>query len=113
VLRRAKVADARSLLSDLVEACPRHRLGPTAAAVAADILARVANGDVEVRNGTEAAALLRVLYDMARLESGQPTSAALVAHLSTDEVLRRIEELRELRSTSSFQSWDDGKGEGS
>ena len=39
------------------------------------------SGKVPIRNGDEAATLLRALVDVARIEAGEATSTAVVAHV--------------------------------
>jgi len=95
VLRRAKITELRDLVADAIEAHPRERLGPAAAAAASSVIASVLTGDVRIRHGEDAAALIRVLVDVARLESGDATSHTLNAHLSPDDTLARIRELRD------------------
>ena len=95
-LKSARVGDVKSLLSDLVAACPRDHLGPVAAAVAQDLIARVVTGEIIVRHAGDAADLLRVLVDVARLEAPLPTSATIMAHSSDPEVV--MERIRVLRS---------------
>lgn len=58
------------------------------------MLARIASGAIRVPGG-DAAALLRVLVDIARLEAGEATSAAVIAHLSGEDVRARVEGLRQ------------------
>ena len=53
-------------------------------------MAQVASGAVPVRNGDEAATLLRALVDVARLESGDPTSTTVVAHVGSDAMARVV-----------------------
>ena len=71
----------------------RGELGAQAAAVAGLLLAKVAAGVITVK-GPDVAALLRVLVDVARLEAGEPTSQAVVAHIGTSQALERVAELR-------------------
>jgi len=93
--RALETRDATALaqqLDNVRQAFTRHDLGPNAAAVAGQIMSRCLTGDIPVRNGDEAAALLRVLVDVARLEAGAPT--ALSATLTTAEVVDHIGELQ-------------------
>lgn len=46
-------------------------------------------GAIRLR-GADVAPTLRALVDIARLEAGEPTSAALVAHVDAGEVAARI-----------------------
>jgi hypothetical protein len=95
-LHRANLADLRELLDDLVAATPREQLGPVCAAVAINVAVGVLDGSIPVRNGSEAADVIRVLVDVARLESGQPTSTSIVGHLTSAQVRARLEELKAL-----------------
>jgi len=101
--RAQKTSRARSakeivkVLDTIVETFDRSRLGPQAAASAGWLLARITAGQVPIRNAEEAASLLRALVDVARLEEGQPTSTALVAHVgasATAEVLALRDQAR-------------------
>jgi hypothetical protein len=101
LLRASKVRDVRELLSDLVDGLPRRQLGPTAAAVAQEVMARVAIGEIKIRHGGDAADLIRVLVDVARVEAGNPNSVNVVAHMSAEETLERIRILRERAAGTS------------
>jgi len=99
--RRARKAIAatetsalRAELDRVRDTFQRDELGEAAAAVAGQLLARVAAGAIVVK-GPDVAALLRVLVDIARLEAGEHTSAALVGHVSTSDALARVATLRE------------------
>jgi hypothetical protein len=73
-----EVVGALDTLRDTVD---RDHLGPNAAAVASWLMGKVVAGSVPIRNGEEAATLLRALVDVARLEAGESTSNAIVAHV--------------------------------
>lgn len=88
-------AALRAELDRCVETFERGELGQQAAAVAGLLLARLAAGVIVVKRGDEAAALLRVLVDVARIEAGEHTSATLVGHVSTSDAVARVVELRE------------------
>jgi len=84
-------------LEEVTGTFSRERLGPEAAAVGSWLLGRIVAGHVPIRNGGEAAELLRALVDVARLEEGQPTSTALIAHVgasATAEVLALRDQAR-------------------
>ena len=49
---------------------------------------------IPVRNAGEAADLVRVLVDIGRLESGDPTSQSIVAHVGTAELAALRDEAR-------------------
>jgi hypothetical protein len=82
----------------------RAELGPMAMAAAADLIGRVVRGDVPVRNGGEAAELLRALVDVARIEAGDATRTVAVAHLSGPALAQR---LRELQVSAAVSAADD------
>lgn len=67
-LREARLSDVRALLSDLVNAHPHDELGPLARAVACEVMSRVMLREIEIRNATEAADLLRLLAEIADRE---------------------------------------------
>jgi len=81
--QRAASADVVDGLRTLAEAVRREDLGPAALAAAVDIIGRVVRGEQSVRDPAE---WLRALVDVVRLESGEPTSASVVAHLRGDAV---------------------------
>jgi hypothetical protein len=81
--RRGDVRQAARLLESLADTHSREDLGRHAAAVAGYVLGQIAGGRVPIRNADDAATLLRALVDVARIEEGQPTSTALVAHVGT------------------------------
>ena len=62
-------------------------------AVAAKILSQLAAGEIKVE-GKDAAGLLDTLIGLARLEEGQSTSNAVVAHISTAAAMEKVKELR-------------------
>jgi hypothetical protein len=62
--------------------------------VASVVLARLALGEIPIRNGEEAASVLRVLHEIARLEAGQPTSLTASVTVGPDVALARLAELR-------------------
>lgn len=96
--RAAQAATSEAVareLDTLRTTLQRDDLGPTAAAAAQLLIGRVATGDIPVRNGDEAAALLRALVDVARIEEGQHTSASIVGHIDGTAAIERIRSLRE------------------
>lgn len=95
----ATTQQAADALHTATQRFNRQDLAPHAAAAAQLIIGRVATGDIPVRNGDEAAALLRALVDVARLEEGQHTAATIIAHADTSQMLDRIRALRERAST--------------
>jgi hypothetical protein len=93
--QRAEAATTAAQLARLVEAHNRDNLGPVAAAAAIDLIGRVSAGEVPVRHAGDAAELVRVLVDVARLEAGQATSQAVVAHLTAEATAQRFAELQQ------------------
>lgn len=96
--KRAAVAtsasDAAVKLDELARTFQRDRLGEYAAAAAGHVLGELVGGRIKVRHGEDAAALLRALVDIARLEAGEATSVHLSAHLSGEDAASRVAELR-------------------
>ena len=90
----ATAQQAATTLNTLHTHFDRATLGQDAANIAQYILGRIGTGDIPIRNGDEAAALLRALVDIARLEEGQATSHTITAHLSTTEAIARVQELQ-------------------
>jgi hypothetical protein len=74
-------AEVRRNLDELRGTLQRGDLGGNAAAGASWLIGQIVAGRIPVRNGEEAATLLRALVDVARLESGESTSNTLVAHV--------------------------------
>lgn len=100
--RKAKAAVAarrpaqlRQHLSTVREAFAAVDIGESVVAVAGILLARLAAGEIPVRNGAEAAELLRSLHDIARLEAGQPTSIAASVRVDGNAALDRLERLQQ------------------
>jgi hypothetical protein len=94
VALRAETETVAAHLRRIIDAYPREQLGPAAAATASDIIARVGRGEIKIRHAADAAELLKVLTDIARLEAGEPTSASLVAHVDAGTVAARVAELQ-------------------
>lgn len=93
-LQRADSMAIARELATIAETHDRSMLGPTLAAVAMELAGRVARGEIPVRNGDEAATLVRTFVDIARLEAGQATSHSVHATISPADALARIEELQ-------------------
>ena len=91
---RADTDAVAAQLRRVIAAYPRDQLGPAAAALALDLIGRVARGEVKVRHAQDASELIRTLVDVARLEAGEPTSAALVATVNASDVAARVAELQ-------------------
>jgi hypothetical protein len=92
--RRKEAQSVARHLATLTAVHDRAQLGPIAAAAAMDCIGRVASGEVPIRNASEAAEWVRVLVDVARLESGEATSASIVAHIGPAEVRSLRDEAR-------------------
>jgi hypothetical protein len=73
-------------LATVRESFERDELGADAAAAAGWLLGRIVTGGIPIRNGAEAAELLRALVDVARLEAGESTSNTVVAHVGPGAV---------------------------
>ena len=58
-------------------------------------------GEIPVRHGTDAAMLLRVLVDVARLEMGEHTHASVVAHLTGPALAQRLRDLQPSGATEA------------
>lgn len=72
----------------------------TCIGVAVYVLGLVTSGIVPIRHGGDAAELVRVLVDVARLTDGQPTSTSAVLHLSAADARARLAELASLAGAS-------------
>jgi len=79
--KASSVREVAAVLTTLRGEFDRGSLGPDAAAVGGWLLGRIVSGSIPIRNGDEAASLLRALVDVARLEAGESTSNTLVAHV--------------------------------
>lgn len=93
----AKLADAATasevagVLASFRQSFERGDLGENAAAAASWLIGRVVTGRIPVRHASDAAALLTVLVDVARLEAGEPTSLAVVGHVSGSDRVRELQ----------------------
>lgn len=90
--RKVEQQAITAALSELRDTYHREDLGPTAAALAQELMRRTVTGQIPVRNGDELAKLLGQLVEIARLESGQATAhTAHVAASAQDlvDALRR------------------------
>jgi hypothetical protein len=81
-------------------------IGEAAHAVALDVLGRVGRGEIPVRNASEAADLVRVLVDVARLDAGQATSIGAVVHVRAGEVDALRAEARRVLGTVALATGD-------
>ena len=89
-----KVRDAdqgAELIDTLVTRYERDKMGASAAAAVQHLIANVISGAVPIKDATDAANLIKVLFDVARLEEGQSTSNVL--HGSV-QIVERIEAMR-------------------
>jgi hypothetical protein len=101
--RAARRADSEAVnvaVATVRAAHDRGELGPTARAAAIDLIGRVVMGEVPIRHATDAANLIRVLVDVARLEENQPMRTAVVANLSSDDVAERIRQMQQYARAS-------------
>jgi hypothetical protein len=92
-LVRAETQKVAQHVATLATTFDREHLGPAAAAVAMELIGRVSRGEIPVRHAGDAAELVKVLVDVARLEAGESTSNAVVAHV-TSEQLDRVRALQ-------------------
>ena len=106
-------ADAGAELVDrLITRYERAKLGEAAAAAAQHLIARLSSGEIPIKDATDLANVLKVLFDMTRLEEGKATSHSM--NVDTSAVLARIEALRgELTTTTTYVdlSQDEGTDE--
>ena len=107
--RKRDVTTVAATLTAVADAVDRGTLGQHAAAVAGYVMGLVATGAVPIRHADDAASLLRVLVDVARLEEGAPTSTSVVAHVSTADVM----ELRRQARAALGMVVDTDAGHGS
>jgi hypothetical protein len=94
--REAEQANSLELhqaLDRLSERFNRDDLGETAANVALMLMAKVANGEIEV-TGRDVSNLIQVLVNVTRLEEGQATSHETRLVVSGAEAMERINALR-------------------
>lgn len=77
----------------LMTSFTRDDLGPAASAVAQQTLHRIATGEIPIRNGSEAAEILRVTVEIARLEAGQATAQTAHIQLTASQVQERLAQL--------------------
>lgn len=95
--RARQAGDAQTVATELATlraSFERETLGPNAAAAAQWLIARVTRGDIPVRNGDEAAALLRAFVDVARLEAGEATAHSIHATIDRGEAVARVAALQ-------------------
>lgn len=69
--RRAKFEAEGRLASKLVGKFPRDKLADVAIAAAGRIAADVLTGNVQIRHGTDAAAAIKALMEVGRMEKGE------------------------------------------
>jgi hypothetical protein len=87
--RRRDALALRDIVTTAVTTYNRDQLGPLAGALAADIMARLLSGEIRLRSA-DVAPTVRALVDIVRLESGEATSTALVAHVDAADVAARV-----------------------
>lgn len=103
------------LLASLRETHRREDLGEFSALFVLEVLQRVLRGEIPIRNGSEAAAVMREAHQIHRLETGQATSHAVTLRASAEDVLSRIETVRgslpdDTKGSSNPTSSPIGKG---
>ena len=108
-VERAAKRKSIASLTALVDTYAGTELPPTAAAFVLHIMQMVVTGEIEVRNGAEAAALIDKAHTVYRLETGQSTSNAATLSLGADAVLSRLDEARQ--GIANPTPSDDAKGE--
>ena len=101
IAQRAAAADVIGAVRTLADTLSRDELAPMAFSVAAYVMGAVLNGTIPVRNGAEAADLLRALVDIGRLESGDAQRTVAVAHLSGPALAARLRELQTSAAVSA------------
>jgi hypothetical protein len=99
-IERASSQETSAHIATLVTTYTREDLGPAAAAAAVELIGRVSRGEIPVRHAGDAAELVKVLVDVARLEAGESTSNAVVAHVTSDQ-LARVRALQEQARTAT------------
>jgi hypothetical protein len=92
-LGTATSLDVSHVIADALQAHERSKLGPLAAALAAEVMGRLLTNEIKLR-GADVGPVLRALVDIARLEAGEATSATLVAHVDASAVAARVGELQ-------------------
>lgn len=100
-IQRADGVAVLEQVRTLAATARREDLGPAAVAAALDMIGRVTRGEQAVRDPD---AWVRVLVDVARLEAGESTSNAIVAHVgarATDHVLALRDQARAALDASS------------
>jgi len=94
--RRARKAErdlTASEASTLIDSTNAD-LGPLARVTAAHVMGRVLSGEIPVRNGSDAASVLRVAHDVARLEAGEATAITVSTSMSDEGIAVAAEQLR-------------------
>lgn len=93
-LARGEVTTLAQKLDTLRDTYQRDDLGPNAAALAQHTMSRVMAGEIPIRHAGEAAELLRVLVDVARLEAGEATAHTAHVSMTAEQVTARVTELQ-------------------
>lgn len=103
-VRRAKkaVSHAENLehtktLAVLRSTYSREDLGPSAAALAQDVLRRTATGEIGPQHWDKAARFIEALTGVARLEAGQATSQTAHLAISSEQALEQIRQAQQDR----------------
>lgn len=85
--------DLNKALTDIKSTFDRGTLADSAASTAQYLMGLIVTGAVEV-TGRDMASLIQTLVDVARLEEGQSTSNAVVAHVSSKDAIAHLAALR-------------------
>ncbi len=86
-------------LTKLQSEFSREDVAPTAIGLMVALMLRVELGELKVE-GKDVGEMIKTLFDVIRLESGEATSQTIVGHLNTDSAMTRLRELRGLPSAS-------------
>jgi len=106
-LRRAEQKRSSEALRAIIGQYERGDLPDVAVALAQDIMRKVATGEIPVRNGAEAAALLDKLHTIYRLETGQSTAQSLNVNVSASDALEALRGARTVRDVTGDEVTGD------
>lgn len=94
IARAAEPTELARRLAEFRQTFGATDLSADVLTVAGVLMARLASGEIPVRNGGEAADLLRALHEIARLEAGQPTSLSATVTIDQAQAVARLAELQ-------------------